>query len=123
MKTSKLTREQQRRRRHARVRAKISGTAERPRICVSRSLIGMSIQLIDDASGKTLTSVNSKKDASGDAGERKGKIAVAYQLGKALAQKAKDVNVTSVVFDRSGLAFHGRVKAAADGARDGGLQF
>ncbi len=123
MKTSKLTRGEQKKRRHARVRAKVSGTAQRPRLCVSRSLRGMTVQIIDDTAGKTLVSVNSKKDASGDAGERSGKVAVAYLLGKAIAAKAQENNITSVVFDRSGLAFHGRVEAAATGARDGGLQF
>jgi len=84
----------------------------------------MSLQLIDDTAGKTLVSVNSKKDAGkGDAGDRTGKQAVAYLLGKALAEKAKAAGIETVVFDRAGYAFHGRVKAAADGARESGLIF
>ncbi len=120
----KLSKLQQRQRRHNRVRAVVSGTADRPRLHVHRSLTGMYVQLIDDASSKTLLSVNSKKDATkGDAGERKGKVAVAYILGKILAEKAKEQNITKVVFDRSGHRYMGRVQAVADGARDGGLQF
>jgi len=113
-------------RRHARVRASISGTSERPRLHVKRSLIGMYIQLIDDLSSNTLVSVNSKKDLdkkSKDAGERKGKVADSYLLGKKLAEKAKAIGITKVVFDRGGNKYHGRVKAVADGARDGGLEF
>ncbi len=113
-----------RERRRARVRAQISGTASRPRLNVFRSLLGMSAQLIDDEAGKTLVSANSKSDAKiGDAGERKGKVAVAYLVGKALAEKAKAKGITMVVFDRAGYAYHGRVAALAEGARDGGLQF
>ena len=118
-----LTKQQARKRRHGRVRAKVQGTAARPRLNVFRSLRGFFAQVIDDETGKTLVSVNSKNDASGDAGERKGKVAIAYLLGQAVAAKAKEANVTTVVFDRGGYAFHGRVKAFADGARDGGLVF
>lgn len=109
-----------------RLRAVISGTAERPRLHVFRSLIGMYIQLIDDSSGKTLVSANSKKDLPKKitgAGERKEKVAMGYALGKALAEKAKLANITKVVFDRGGYKYHGRVKAVAEGARDGGLEF
>ena len=124
MKNASLnTRTGQRLRRHKRVRAKVVGTAERPRLCVFRSLRGMTLQLIDDASGKTLVSVNSKKDASGDAGDRTGKSATAFLLGKAIAEKAKVQKITNIVFDRGGFAYHGRVRAAAEGAREGGLQF
>lgn len=123
MNKSKLTRQQRRTRRHARVRARVMGTAERPRLNVTRSLRGMFVQLVDDQAGKTLASVNSKKDAQGDAGERKGKVAVAYLLGKAVAEKAKAQNISAIVFDRGGNAYHGRVQAVADGARDGGLTF
>jgi len=82
------------------------------------------LQLIDDATGKTLASVNSKTDkVTGDAGERSGKVASAYLLGKLLAEKAKTAKIETIVFDRGGYAYHGRVKAAAEGARDGGLKF
>ncbi|MBT3418727.1 MAG: 50S ribosomal protein L18 [Candidatus Magasanikbacteria bacterium] len=118
------TRQQRRMRRKARVRARISGTAARPRLNVFRSLRGMFLQLIDDATGKTLLSINAKMDVSGvDAGERTGKMAQAYALGKLLAEQAKEKNINTVVFDRAGFLYHGRVKAAADGARDGGLKF
>jgi large subunit ribosomal protein L18 len=111
-------------RRQNRVRAKISGTTERPRLTVKRSLGGMFVQIIDDLNSKTIVSVNSKKDAkSGDAGDRKGKVAIAYLLGKAIAEKAKEANINTVVFDRAGNKYHGRVKAVADGAREGGLKF
>lgn len=120
----KQTKAEKRQRRHVRVRATVSGTSDRPRLHVSRSLRGMYIQLIDDTAGKTLVSVNSKKDnVSGDAGERKGKDAASYLLGKNLAQKAKEAKISQAVFDRAGHKYHGRVKAVADGARDGGLVF
>mgnify|MGYP002621817465 CR=1 FL=1 len=111
--------------RHNKIRARVSGTAERPRLNVYRSLTGVKAQLIDDVSGKTLCSVESKTvDAKGvDVGERKGKTAAAYAVGYKLAEKAKAQNITTVVFDRGGFAYHGRVQALADGARDGGLQF
>ncbi len=124
MNKAKQTREQQRQRRHARIRATVSGSAARPRLSVFRSLRGMTLQLIDDQAGKTVVSVHSKKDATGkDAGERTGKVAIAYTLGKALAEKAKAAGITAVVFDRGGFGYRGRVKAAAEGARDGGLEF
>ncbi|MBU0661532.1 50S ribosomal protein L18 [Patescibacteria group bacterium] len=119
----KLTKSQQRKRRHARVRAKISGTAARPRLHVQRTLTSIYAQLIDDINGKTLVAVHSKKVGTVDAGERKGKIAVAYAVGSALAAVAKDAGITTVVFDRGGNIFTGRVQAVADGARDGGLIF
>jgi large subunit ribosomal protein L18 len=121
---AKIDRKQTRERRRARVRAKISGTATRPRLNIFRSLTGMSLQLIDDVAGKTIASVNSKKDVkTGDAGDRKGKVKVAYLLGLALAEKAKANKIETIVFDRAGYLYHGRVKAVAEGARDGGLKF
>ena len=121
----KQTKKQQKERRHFKIRARLSGTAERPRLHVSRSLVGMYLQLVDDESGKTLASANSKKDAkkSAKAGERKAKVAVGYLLGLALAEKAKALKITKVVFDRGGNRYHGRIKAVAEGARDGGLEF
>ncbi len=110
-------------RRHARIRATISGTAERPRLSVYRSLLGMYAQLIDDTTSTTVVGVSSKEKFSGDAGERTGKVKLAYLLGKALAEKAKEKNITTVVFDRGGFAYQGRVAAFAEGARDGGLNF
>lgn len=118
------TRDQRRLRRRIRVRARVIGSATKPRLSVFRSLGGMYVQIIDDSTGTTLVSVNSKKDIGDfDTGERTGKEAVAFALGKAIAKKASIAHITSVVFDRGGYTYHGRVKAVADGARDGGLIF
>ncbi|MBF8280297.1 MAG: 50S ribosomal protein L18 [Candidatus Magasanikbacteria bacterium] len=111
-----------RERRHKRVRAKIIGTAVRPRLAVFRSLRYVTAQLIDDATGKTLVAAESR-GLKGNAGERKGKVAAAYLTGKLLAEKALAKGVDAVVFDRGGFAYQGRVAALADGARDGGLKF
>lgn len=104
-------------RRIAKVRAKINGTSERPRLSVFRSNIGMYLQIIDDSKGITLVSAHTKeikesKDAK-----------VEFELGKLLAKKAQEKNIESVVFDRGGNLYHGRVKWAAEGAREGGLKF
>jgi large subunit ribosomal protein L18 len=115
---SVMTKRQARVRRHRRVRGKIAGTAARPRLVVFRSNRGISAQLVDDASGRTLASASSKGvSASGS------KIEQANAVGKALADSAKKAGVDSCVFDRAGYLFHGRVKALAEGAREGGLQF
>ena len=115
---SVMTKRQARVRRHRRVRGKVAGTAERPRLVVFRSNRGISAQLVDDASGRTLASASSKGvSASGS------KIEQANAVGKALADSAKKAGVDSCVFDRAGYLFHGRVKALAEGAREGGLQF
>ena len=121
----KQTKKEKKVRRHKKIRTRMSGTAVRPRLHVSRSLAGMYLQLIDDENGKTLASVNHKKDAkkSAKSGERKAKVAVGYLLGLALAEKAKALKITKVVFDRGGNRYHGRIKAVAEGARDGGLEF
>jgi large subunit ribosomal protein L18 len=110
-------------RRHARLRKHVSGTAEKPRLCVFRSLSHIYAQVIDDRSGRTLVSASDldpdvKKQASG-----KKKSEVATLVGSALAQRAKKEGIKSVVFDRGGYLFHGRVKALAEAARSGGLQF
>jgi len=118
-----LTKEQRKFRRQVRSRARMHGTALRPRVSVSRSLTAMFAQLVDDDAGKTLSSVHSKKDAQGETGEYKGSVAVAYQLGLVLGKKAIEMNITDVVFDRSGYLYHGRVAALAHGLRDAGLKF
>lgn len=110
-------------RRHNRVRAKISGTALRPRLSVKRSLNYVSLQLIDDVSGKTLVAATSRGIKVGKDNPFKGKTAEAYEAGLDLAKKALDKKITAVCFDRGGSAYHGRVKAVADAARAGGLQF
>jgi len=106
---------------HYRIRRKISGTAQKPRLSVFRSNTAVSLQLIDDESGKTITAASTKdKDIVAQAGTKSEK---AKQAGAALARKATELGVTAVVFDRGGYLYHGRVKAAAEGAREGGLQF
>ena len=106
-------------RRHRRVRGKVSGTAERPRLAVFRSNRGIAAQLIDDTSGKTLAAA-SWLDAKSFKGN---KTDQAKEVGKLLAANAKKAGVESVVFDRGGYLYHGRVKALADSAREGGLKF
>jgi large subunit ribosomal protein L18 len=109
-----------RKRRHRRVRGKVQGSAERPRLVVSRSNRGISAQLVDDLSGRTLASASwiaLKQSFKGDKSEQ------AAEVGKLLAKNAKAAGIEAVVFDRAGYLFHGRVKALADGAREGGLQF
>jgi large subunit ribosomal protein L18 len=116
---SKLTTSEARQRRHRRVRGKIAGTAERPRLAVFRSNRGIFAQLIDDESGRTLASASwlSMKSAGGN------KTTQAHAVGLALSASARKAGVTSCVFDRGGYLYHGRVKALADGAREGGLRF
>lgn len=109
--------------RQARVRARVSGTAERPRLNVFRSNAEMFVQLIDDVRGVTLASAHSKKISKPEAGDLKGKTAVAYALGKQIGETAKGLGVTTVVFDRAGFRYQGRVKAVAEGARAAGLNF
>lgn len=110
---------EQRQRRHHRIRSRVFGTAERPRLAVFRSLKHISAQLIDDTSGKTIVAVS-------DLNMKKGKsatVAVSKEVGKLLAERARAVKLTEVVFDRGGHKYHGQVKALADGAREGGLEF
>lgn len=108
--------------RHRRVRAQVIGVAERPRLAVYRSLTKLFAQIIDDTTGKTLCSV-STNGLKGDAGERKGKVAESYLGGLEIAKLAKAKKISSVVFDRGGFSYHGRVEAFATGAREGGLEF
>ncbi|MFZ2189941.1 MAG: 50S ribosomal protein L18 [Candidatus Magasanikiibacteriota bacterium] len=118
------TKSDRRQRRQQRVRTRVSGTADCPRFNVFKGLVNFYAQLIDDISGKTLVAVHSKSvDTKQDVGERKGKTAVAYLVGKSLGAKAKEAGVTKVVFDRAGYKYQGRVQAVADGAREAGLKF
>ncbi len=122
----------QRSRRRGRVRAKVSGTNKCPRLSVFRSNKGMYLQLIDDEKNKTLVSVHDKeikssftnamedKKATEDRGK---KVAISFELGKLIAKKALDKKIKKVIFDRGGYKYHGRIKAVADGAREGGLRF
>mgnify|MGYP001200220592 CR=1 FL=1 len=123
MNKKKQTKQTLRERRHARVRAKIKGTTERPRLSVFRSLVALTAQIIDDSTGKTVVSVKKSEIKDVDAGERKGKVAKGYALGKIMAEKAKAAGISTVVFDRGGYPYSGRVRAVAEGARDGGLEF
>jgi large subunit ribosomal protein L18 len=112
-----------RRRIHDRVRTKIEGTTERPRLCVYRSLDHIYAQVIDDRSGKTLASASSVDGESKKGLKGGGNIAAAKVIGKTVAERAKAAGVSKVVFDRGGYKYHGRVKALADAAREAGLQF
>jgi large subunit ribosomal protein L18 len=117
------TREQSRKRRHLHVRKTVAGTPERPRLSVFRSLSDIYAQVIDDTTGKTLAAVSSlDKELRTKLGKMK-KTEQAKEIGKALAQRAQSKGISKVVFDRGGYRYHGRVKALADGAREGGLQF
>jgi len=105
----------------ARIRSRVSGTAERPRMSVFRSNKEIYVQLVDDLSGKTLLAASSKE--KGLAGEAGPKVDVSRKVGKLIAERAKEAGLTKVVFDRNGYLYHGRVKALAEGAREEGLQF
>ncbi len=106
--------------RHKRVRAKISGTAERPRLNVFRSLSNIYAQIIDDTTGNTLVSASTvEKGFEGNGGNKE----AAKKVGAMIAERAKAKGITEVVFDRGGYVYHGRVKELAEGAREGGLQF
>jgi large subunit ribosomal protein L18 len=115
------TRRERRYRRHLRVRKKVHGTGQRPRLAVHRSLRHVYAQIIDDQSGKTLIGVSDQaKDVTV---ESAGKVAASFAVGKLLGERAAAAGITKVVFDRGGYPYHGRVKAVADGARKGGLEF
>lgn len=123
MKSVSQKKNEARNRRRARVRARVTGTASRPRLAVFRSAKHVSAQLIDDEAGKTLAVADDVKMKEAKVEGMEAKIAKAYAVGQALAEKAKKAGITAVVFDRGGYAYHGRVKALADGARAGGLEF
>lgn len=118
-----LTIREARQRRHRRVRRKITGTAERPRLSVFRSLSHIYAQIIDDEVGSTLVSASTLDPEVKQRLDGKVKQAEAEVVGQVLAERAKARGITRVVFDRGGFLFHGRVKALADGARAAGLQF
>jgi large subunit ribosomal protein L18 len=115
---------EKRRRLKSHIRLRITGTTDRPRLTVYRSLRHVYVQIIDDSAGKTLVSVS---DQSAELREglsgTKGQLAVGQQVGKLAAKKAREHNIMQVVFDRNGYLYHGVVKALADGAREGGLKF
>ena len=116
------TAEERRKRRHFRVRKTIEGTAERPRLVVFRSLKHIYAQLVDDGRGKVLLGMADRSEGVAPKPDS-GKVGKGFAVGMALAEKAKAQGITRVVFDRAGYAYHGRVKAVAEGARKGGLEF
>ena len=105
---------------HKRIRRKVQGTAERPRLAVFRSVAHIYAQVIDDAKGSTLVSASSIEKATKTNG---GNVAAAKAIGKTIAERAKEKGIKRVVFDRGGYQYHGRVKALADAAREAGLEF
>lgn len=115
----------QRQRRHLRVRNKVSGTAERPRLVVFRSLKNTEGQLVDDEAGRTLVGLSTLAPEVRDLVPEEGsaRVARAFAAGKLLAERARERGIEAVVFDRGGYRYHGRVRAFADGAREGGLKF
>ena len=116
-------REQQRQTRHRRIRMQVRGTAERPRLVVFRSLNHIYAQVVDDTSGRTLVSVDSRSPDFRGKSKSGGNVAAAKIVGELVAQKAKQSGIGQVVFDRGGYQYHGRVKALAEAARAGGLAF
>ena len=115
----KLSREAHRRRIHVRMRKRVIGTPERPRLCVHRSTRHIRAQVIDDTNGRTLVSASTIADKI----KTGGNLSAAKEVGKLVAERAKEKGITQVVYDRGGYLYHGRVKALADAAREGGLEF
>ena len=117
-----ISKDKVRRRIHQRLRTRLAGSQERPRLNVYRSLNHIYAQLIDDSSGKTLASAST---VSGKKGGKKtgGNVASAKEIGKVIAQRAQEKGIKKVVFDRGGYLYHGRIKALADAAREAGLEF
>ena len=120
---SKLTRREQRRQVHRRVRARIEGTGERPRLAVFRSARHIYAQVLDDAAGRTLAAASTVDKVLRKQTGNGGNLAAAKAVGQAVGDRAKKAGVTRVVFDRGGYKYHGRVKALADAAREAGLEF
>lgn len=109
--------------RHQRIRKKVAGTPERPRLAVHFSGQHIYAQVIDDEAGKTIAAVQTTEKDFTDAKESRANVATAVKVGKLVAERAKGKNVVRVVFDRGGFIYHGKVKALADAAREGGLEF
>ncbi len=107
--------------RHQRIRKKVAGTPERPRLAVHFSGKNITAQVIDDESGQTLASANTTEKTLGE--NARANVATAVKIGQTVAERAKAKNVSKVVFDRGGFIYHGKVKALADAAREGGLEF
>jgi large subunit ribosomal protein L18 len=120
---SRESRNKLRVRRHARVRKRITGLAERPRLSVFRSLHHIYVQLIDDATGTTLAAASTREKDIAQGLESRKSSSAAEKVGKAIAERAKSKGISAVVFDRGGYKYHGRIKALADAARGAGLEF
>ena len=121
---AKQNEQQLRERRHLRLRQKVKGTAERPRLCVNRTLKHIHAQLIDDVSGATLAAASTvQKDVAGALNGGTGNREAAKTVGRIIAERAKAAGVESAVFDRNGMKYHGAIKELADAARAGGLEF
>jgi large subunit ribosomal protein L18 len=119
----KISRNETRERVHIRIRKKLRGTTERPRLSVFRSTAHIYAQIIDDTKGVTVVAASSTEKADGGKKATGGNLAAAKEIGKRVAERAKENGVTKVVFDRGGYIYHGRVKALADAAREAGLEF
>ena len=117
---SKTNRELERTRRHARVRTKVSGTAERPRLCVFRSNTNIYAQIIDDVAGNTIVSASTLDK---EVKTKKSNVEAAKEVGTLIAKRAAKKEIKTVVFDRNGYLYHGKVKALAEAAREAGLEF
>lgn len=119
----RISKDESRRKRHVRLRRKVEGSSERPRLLVRRTQHHIYATVVDDSRGHTLAEVSTVQKDLADGLESKTNIAAAEKIGEAIAAKAKAAGVTQVVFDRGGLKYHGRVKALADAARNAGLEF
>ena len=118
-----VSKEQSRKKRHVRLRRKLSGSAERPRLLIRRTLHHIYATVVDDAKGHTVVAASTREKDLADGLDSTTNLAAAEKIGAAIAAKAKQAGITQVVFDRSGLKYHGRVKALADAAREAGLEF
>ena len=119
----RISKDESRRKRHARLRRSLAGSAKRPRLLIRRTLHHIYATVVDDAKGHTIASASTREKDLADGLDSTTNMAAAEKIGQAIAAKAKQAGITHVVFDRSGLKYHGRVKALADAARQAGLEF
>ncbi len=120
---ARISRDDSRRKRHTRLRRKVAGSSERPRLLIRRTLHHIYATVVDDAAGHTLVAASTREKGLAGALDSTANLAAAEKIGQVIAAKAKEAGITQVVFDRSGLKYHGRVKALADAARQAGLEF
>ena len=119
----KISKNEIRERIHTRIRRKLKGTTERPRLAIFRSVAHIYAQVIDDAKGVTIVAASSSEKSTGKKKATGGNVAAAKEIGKRVAERAQEKGIKQVVFDRGGYLYHGRVKALADAAREAGLEF